>query len=199
MGKKAEITQLQVPETSGRDLTLRQCQVLVSVQIVSLHFLTLFSHWHSLQCANSFCSGPFFTMYTKIHDLALLLSYVAFQKVIHCSCNDCCVFLSFGYCYSMGLPWLCAQFSWKRGWGGGWAVTLSIPFRKLRGLLWSKNSLQPKVTKPMGGGGVPSLHLLPKGLLSKPFSLHNTWSFLTMDTGVVEILIWARPRWVFSS
>ena len=74
-------------------------------------------------------------MYIRIQDLALLLSHgivAIFQKVIYCSCNDYIFVL---FCYSMGPPSLCAQFSWR---GGGRAVTLSTPFRNLRGLLWGK-------------------------------------------------------------
>ena len=78
------------------------------------------------------------------------------------------LFCLFAYCYSMGPPWVFMK-------GSGLSYLPVNPFQKVERIAvnneWCKNSLQPKVTKPMGGGGFPSLQLLPKRLWNKPFSL----------------------------
>ena len=162
---------MQIHETSGWDLSLHQWQVLVSVQIVSLHFSTLYSHWHSLQFANSFCTGPFFTVYIRIEDLALLLSHgivAIFQKVIYCSCNDCCFVLSF--CLNAilwGLPYCVHNFHEGEGVKVSLCEVLN-PFQKAERITVKQNFFATRQgDKTYGGRECNSFPAPPKRIVEQ--------------------------------
>ena len=120
-------------------------------------------------------TGPFFTIYIRIQDLALLLSHgiVAIrQKVIYCSCNDCCFVLSF--CLNAilwGLPHCVHNFHEGEGVEVSLCEVLN-PFPKAERITVRQNFFATQGDKTHGGGGVTPFQLLPKGLWNKPSSLN---------------------------
>ena len=142
--------------------------MLVSVQIVSLHFSTLFSHWswHSLhEFAKNFCTGPFFAVYIRIQDFALLLSHgivAIFQKVIYCSCNDCC-FVFLPKCYSMlGLTLIVCTVFMK---GRGSSCHTVNPFQKAERITVKQKFFATQGDKTHGGRGCNSFPTPPKRIV----------------------------------